>query len=265
MKNKTKRVVIISDLHCGHRVGLTPPAYWWRDDTDLQAKIHKNQKELWSWYVETIKALQPIDILVCNGDLIDGKGERSGGSEQNTCDRLIQCDMAVDCINQCEPNTCIITYGTPYHTGKEEDFERVIAGKLDMDTHVEGHAFPVINGVQFDIKHHVGSSGLPHGRHTAVAKDKLWNSIWNSRDSQQPNADIIVRSHVHYHSYCGQSGWLALTTPALQGYGSAFGVRKCSGTVDIGLISFNINEKGGYNWSSHLAKLRQQFVRPLTL
>lgn len=265
MKKKSKRVVIISDLHCGHRVGLTPPAYWWRDDTELQSKISRNQKELWNWYADTIALLKPIDILVCNGDLIDGKGDKSGGSEQNTCDRLIQCDMATDCIQYCNPNTCIITYGTSYHTGKDEDFERVIAGKLDCDTHVEGHSFPTINGVQFDIKHHVGGSGVPHGRYTAVAKDKLWNTVWNNRDEQQPNAGVVIRSHVHYHSFCGTSDWLAITTPALQGYGSAFGVRRCSGVVDIGLISFDISETGEYTWTAHVAKLKQQFVKPLSL
>jgi hypothetical protein len=262
-----KRMVIISDLHCGHRVGLTPPAWWWRDDTELQAKVHRNQKELWNWYASKMANLQPIDILVVNGDAIDGKGERSGGSEQNTTDRFVQCDMAVECIREAKASTVLMTYGTQYHTGADEDWERVIADKLrdDATVHIEGHAFPNVNGVQFDIKHHIGSSGVPHGRYTAIARDKLWNTVWNNRDEQQPKAGVLIRSHVHYHSFCGCPEWLALTTPALQGYGSLYGVRRCSGVVDIGIVVFDIQENGVYQWKAITAKLPQQFVKPLTL
>ena len=105
-----------------------------------------------------------------------------------------------------------------------------------------------------DIKHHVGSSQIPHGRHTAVARDRLQNVLWAEHD-EQPKANIIIRSHVHYFSFCGGSNWLAMTTPAMQGYGSKFGARRMSAPVDVGLIHFDIDEEGGYQWQAHEAQL----------
>lgn len=243
-------MVVISDLHCGHLVGLTHPDWHYMGDD----KTCKNQRELWKWYESVIASLKPIDILVVNGDAIDGTGWRAGGTDQKTVDRLEQCDMAAKAIECAEANTIRMTYGTPYHTGQGEDWESIIADKVGAK--IESHAFFDVDGVVFDIKHKVGSSGIPHGRHTAVAKEKLWNTMWSDR-KQQPDADVVIRSHVHYHSFCGTPDHLAMTTPALQGYGSKFGARQCSGLVDIGLVYFDIDD-GGYTWESKIAGLAQQ-------
>lgn len=71
---------------------------------------------------------------------------------------------------------------------------------------------------------------------------------------------MFLRGHVHYFNYCGGSSggrhWLAVTVPALQGPGSKYGVRQCSGTVDFGLIHFDVDDHGGYQWTSHLIPFR---------
>ena len=73
----TKRVVVISEEHCGHLAGLTPPqwqvAYKPKSDTKRN-KWAKLQRDLWGFYEKTIEELQPIDILINNGDAIDGRG-----------------------------------------------------------------------------------------------------------------------------------------------------------------------------------------------
>ena len=81
---RCKRVVVISDLHCGSKVGLVHPAY--RPPVDTYAfpgetDLLETQTVLWNFYVTSIDALQPIHALIVNGDAIDGRGERSGGTE----------------------------------------------------------------------------------------------------------------------------------------------------------------------------------------
>lgn len=252
MTKKKKRMVVISDLHCGHLVGLTPPEWHYQQD----GRLYKIQKELWNWYAGEINKLKPIDILVVNGDAIDGKGSRAGGTDQKTVDRVEQVDMAIKAIEYCKAKTIRMTYGTPYHTGDGEDWEKLVANGVDGK--IESHAFLDINGTVFDIKHKIGSSATPHGRFTAVARDKLWNTVWNSRGEQQPDSGFLIRSHVHYHVDCGTSEWRAMTTPALQGYGSKYGARQCSGTVDIGFVVFDIDPKGNVSWHPVIAKLSQQ-------
>jgi len=139
-----------------------------------------------------------------------------------------------------------MTYGTAYHTGDVEDWENYVA--RDLDAKIGSHEWFDIYGVVFDFKHKVGSSSIPHGRGTAIAKEKLWNQMWALRD-EQPNADVIVRSHVHYSFMVGEPGnWLGLTTPALQAAGTKYGGRQCSNTVDLGVVVFDVYPDGRYEW-----------------
>lgn len=250
-----KRMVVVSDLHCGHKVGLTPPR--WHNMND--GKLYKIQKELWGFYTKAMDSLKPIDILFVNGDAIDGTGHRAGGTDQKTTNRLEQCEMAVEAIEYAEAKIVRMSYGTPYHTGDGEDFEAVIADRVGAK--IDGHTFLNINGLVFDIKHKIGSSGVPHGRYTSLAKEKLWNTVWHNRDEQQPDSGVLIRSHVHYLADCGNHLWRAITTPALQGYGSKYGVRQCSGVVDIGMLVFDIEDNGDYSWRPIMAELAQQKAR----
>jgi hypothetical protein len=113
MTPKRKRLVVLSDLHAGHEFGLCPPAWWAQADKpgSRRAKAGRFQRQLWSFYTRAIDALKPIDILVVNGDAIDGKGDRSGGVELITSDRLEQVKMAAEAINYAEAEAIRITYG----------------------------------------------------------------------------------------------------------------------------------------------------------
>lgn len=245
----SKRLVVISDLHCGSDVGLTPP--------DWQVK--PIQVELWDTYAAMLDALKPIDILVVNGDMIDGKASRSGGTRMITVDRAEQAEMAANAIEYAEADEAYLTYGTGYHTGNSEDWEGVVADKLGAP--IEDQLWLEVNGVMFDFKHFVGASAIPHGRHTTIARDRLWNILW-AEMGQQPKSDVIIRSHVHYFNYCGGTSWAAMTTPALQGLGSKFGSRIPSGTVDYGLVYFDVDEDGSFEWDSDIILVETQVSRP---
>lgn len=259
-----KRLAVIGDLHCGHRAGLTPPGWQYQENEQEveRANFGKIQRAIWNFYTSTIDALKPIDILVVNGDAIDGKGERSGGTEQLEADRIKQVEIAAECINYAQAKAVIIIYGTGYHVGKEEDFERILGDRVNAQK-VGGHEWLDVNGVIFDFKHFVSSSVIPHGRFTSMARDALWNKLW-AADEMQPNSDVVVRSHVHYHRFAGEPGTLMMTTPALQGFGSKFGVRMCSGRVDIGLVSFDVQSREDWTWRGHLLKASFLAVKPLS-
>jgi hypothetical protein len=148
-----------------------------------------------------------------------------------------------------------VSHNTPYHTGDSEDWENIIAERVDAA--IGEHEWVDVEGVVFDLKHHpAGSSGIPHGRHSGVARDRLWNLIWAEKELQ-PKGDVFIRSHVHYHNFAGGPDWLAMTTPALQGFGSRFGARRCTGIVDFGFVTFTVN-KGTYTWQPIIAKLEEQ-------
>jgi hypothetical protein len=239
-----KRVLVMSDTHCGHVVGLTPKENQLQDGS----KYADIEREMWDWYVTELDKYKPFNILIFNGDAIDGKGDRSGGTELLTTDRNKQVDMAMKVIAQTEAKDIRLVYGTPYHAGKDEDWEKVLADKLGCK--VESHGFYSVNGCIFDVKHKIGSSSIPHGRFTAIAKDALWNELWSLRGMQE-RANIVIRSHVHYYAMAEDATKTAFITPGLQGFGSKFGARVCSGTVDIGFIVIDVEDNG--EWSHDLS------------
>ena len=255
-----ERAVFIGDLHSGARSGLTPPEWQWPlDSTDpTRRKYAEMQSKIWGFYVDTLKSLQPINCLVINGDAIDGKGARSGGTELLEADRVIQCQMAAECIRQAKAKKILMVRGTPYHVGAEDDFETEIASLVGADK-IGDHEWLDCGGVIFDIKHKVGSSSIPHGRNTAPQRAALWNMFWAERGIQ-PKAKVFIRSHVHYHTFSGDAWRLVMTLPALQGW-TKYGSKECEGTTDIGIVSFDC-EGGEYKWQSHLLSLQWAAAHP---
>jgi len=260
---KAKRLVVIADLHSGHRVGLTPPSYQWhvnRGSERIWNKCAKIQRECWTWYAKTIENLKPIDVLVVNGDAIDGRGERSGGVELITGDRREQADIAAECILKCGAKHIVMVRGTPYHTGNKEDWEDVVARLVRADK-IGNHEWIDLNGVVFDFKHKVGGSSTPYGQFTAPAKEAIWNVLW-ADEHYQPKASWVIRSHVHYARICGGfregSQWLAVTTPALQAMGTRYGARECSNIVDYGLLAWDISAEGRVEWLPKIARIKAQ-------
>lgn len=247
-----KRIVVISDTHCGHYVGLTPPG-WQRAAGALAASTLPIRVEAWKWYAQRMKAIQPVHACFANGDLVDGRGERSGSTELLTVDPADQVNIAVRCLQETRARHYVITYGTPYHTGTSSDVENAVASQVNAE--IAGHVWPEVNGLVFDLKHKVGGSSVPHGRHTPVARDRLWNMIWASRD-EQPNARVLIRSHVHSFSFTGDGYWLGMTTPPLQAAATKYGARQCSGTVDFGFVVFDVSSSGEFTWHAELVSLR---------
>jgi hypothetical protein len=158
--------------------------------------------------------------------------------------------MARDVIQEVQAERIVGTFGTAYHTGTEEDWEATLADMVDAYKWGSVDTVDVL-GTVINYRHHIGGSQTPIGRHTALVRDQVWNGLWAER-GEYPRADIILRSHVHYHVYAGGPGWLAMTLPALQGYGSKFGARRMSGTVDIGVTHVDVMSPTEYLWKAHL-------------
>ena len=256
-----KRVVVIADLHCGHRAGLTPPEFQYDPENEehIWQKFGLVQQLLWDFYTKIIESLKPVDLLIVNGDCVDGKGGKAGGTEQITADRKIQVDMAVKAIDFVSAKQIIMTYGTSYHTGDDEDWEDLVADKVGAK--IGSHEWVDVNGCIFDIRHHVGRSAVPYGRLTAPLREQLWSYLW-AEMAGYPKSDVIVRSHVHYHVDGQVFGKRAFTTPCLQLH-TKYGSRRATGTVDVGLLNFDVDDTGGYIWKAHLLELCKVAAHPL--
>jgi len=253
MARKSKRGLVISDLHCGHDVGLTYPSFDADRGSEKRRYHYDTRRYIWDWYEKTVTSLPRLDFMIINGDCIDGTSDKTGGTELLTTDRDEQAEMAIAAINVKKAPHIFMSYGTGYHTGNIEDWEDIIARQIKADK-IGGEDTIDINGLIINYRHHISRSSIPHGRFTAIARETLWNRLWSER-GEYPKADVLIRSHVHYAVHCGSPGWLALITPALQGYGSKYGSRYVSGSVDIGITYFDITSKDDYEWSFDILRM----------
>lgn len=252
-RSNVKTILAISDLHCGHRAGLTPPEWW---VNDFQDGLKAEQMESWEWYRKKLIEIGKVDVLFILGDCIDGKGARNGGVELITADRHEQVKIAIRCIEEIPADKLYMVHGTPYHTGEDEDFESMIAARVGGE--IASQLWVDVNGIVFNLKHKIGGSSVPYGRGTPLGKENLWNRLWADIDGA-PRANVFLRGHVHYHAFTGDREFLSMSLPALQSPSTMYGARQCSGTVDFGMVSFRVREGDSITtmrWEAHIDRLQ---------
>lgn len=254
MATRVKRMVIAADIHAGHRTGLTHPNYQPTCSADAPRALRKMadmRSSLWDWFAEEVKKIKPIDLLVFNGDAIEGKGLRSGGTELITADREEQADMAAAVINYFGARRVSATYGTPYHTGADEDWENIVFHRVENFGKIEAEGHYDCNGLQVAAKHFIGNTSSAASRGTSLSNAQIKQLLWAAR-GQQPQANMIFRSHIHrcWGAIDAGGGCEMWTTPGLQGLGSKFGARQCDGLpIDFGFIVLDVRSKNEYSLS----------------
>jgi len=237
--NRPKRLVIVSDLHCGHQMGLTPPKFRERINKDKRDM----SKKLWDFIAKEVDAIRPIDILLCNGDALNGKSGGFWGDGTFTKDRFQQVNIAEEALRFFDAKDYLFTYGTPCHVGDEaEDWEEPIAARFKGSIRAQQEF--QINKTVFHAKHYIQGSGIPHGRFTGIARERLWGTLW-AEYGERKKAHVTIRSHVHSYSLCRGFGWTGFTTPALEAWDTKHGQRNLSGTSDFGFLSMDIKDGPG--------------------
>lgn len=250
MTTQPARVVQTGDWHTGHLTGLTHPDYHYRMPTKELREYHK---EKWAWFLSNVKA-GPVDILGLNGEPFDGKNKKSGGRGVITTDMNEQVDMAEAIIDAIKPRTLMMTYGSGYHVGNDDDWEAVLARRVSEKSYCAGVHLRTpllfeIEGVRFSMRHKISRSSIPHGRFTALGREALWQTLREAM-GKEPGVDVLLFSHVHYYSQIDTGRRLAFCLPALQGT-TDFGVRECSGDTDNGFVIFHCKD-GQVSWEKKL-------------
>ena len=249
-----KRMVVLSDLHCGHELGLTPPSWWYNMDNVEKGHIAKIQRDAWAYYETVVKRIVgiEIDMLVINGDLIDGKAVKNEAVELITSDRVLQTKIGIECVEIWNPKTILMTRGTAYHVGKGEQYEDIAAELLGAK--ISDTLEFKFNGKVFNFRHKVNSSTVPYGKSTPLVKEAVWNTL-ASEYKDTPKADILVRSHIHNYIEYRDSNRIAIITPALQ-VNSRYGLQQCTGYTDFGFIVIDVYDNGKVIVHTYISNLK---------
>ena len=254
MSSKTrtfKRIGLFADPHSGHRVGLTPPGWQYKAE-GWREKWRAIQAECWGWWTRRVSALRPFYAAFVLGDVVDGPGYRSGGTEQITTDRQVQVDIGCKALSYIKTPRWAFALGTPYHTGDVEDWEKDVADYFAGQSGTEiveigDHPFPIIDDVVFDLKHEpLSKPGREWTKANGLEPERITSMIW-AKEHCRPDPDIVLRAHVHYYRHLDgfEEGtgkpWDVALLPALQAMGTRFGARRCSKVVNYGFCYVDIN------------------------
>jgi hypothetical protein len=243
-----KTIVVIADIHDGNiNAVCTPLAAKYikhKRKRTLQQKLY----EAWVWCSQQLTKPE-IDLLIINGDAIDGDNRKDLGSEVWTTSMIEQInDCAKLITDHYKFKNVIVTTGSGYHVKRGADpYEEILADKLEKHetdgelgrylrgqvlpkyhshkegtTRVQGELyrytdykwrFKALNEV-FSVTHHVSHSKVEFYRSTPLAREMVTAELDASKYSPDERPTILIRSHTHYYCMLDFSGSTGIITPA---------------------------------------------------
>lgn len=255
-----KRILFVGDQQCGHMSGLTHPSYWIPEsrNKELGADWRGVQKKGWEFFFENTRR-KKYDGLILMGDGIDGKQIKSGSRELITADRIEQCKMLRRTIDHIKTDKIAMVYGTGYHVGNFDRWEKTIAESIGAD--IKDIQEIKLYDKILRARHHIGRSSTPVGGDIALRKFMVNEMLWE-RDHDIPPADMYVFAHAHYFRRLLDASWDVWINPPLQMW-TEFGANRCSGVIHFGFTELEIYPDGKHNVTPYLMRLKTAKLNPI--
>lgn len=254
-QNRIKRVVILSDLHVGSRAGIS--AY----------PSNPAQELLLDEWTKTANSWKRPDLLICNGDAIDGKARNDPSQTEPDVGKQVQ--QAYELLRMFEAKHYALTFGTEFHVSSlTDDSELGIVNLLNanLDAPIaeiqEYYDAISVNGLKLRVRHRISNSTIPYGAATAPFRELIWNIINASLD-EETRADIYIFSHTHRHLVIETDMGVALITPCWQARGSKYGSRRCTGRVTHGAFMLEVGGDGVWQMERKLFKIADRWAGQL--
>jgi hypothetical protein len=253
-------VVGVADLHCGSQTSICLPKN--AQGSGLY-EASKAQLALYEGWRQLSQDWHEPDVLVVDGDAIEGKARKESGAGTWTTSLIEQCVCASALIGMFKPKAIYIIRGSGYHVDSNGDsFEEVMAGLM-----IRGHEEPGIpkmpvkrcgehghlsadelflrvrGATTFHFAHQL-PTGTSWYRTTPLAKEMAL-ALYNA--SHKYKANITVRAHCHFHvavEFTSQKGYIL---PCWQ-WQTPYMLRKSAWMVpDIGALRWTLDEGGPDN------------------
>lgn len=218
-KRKRRLVALLSDLHCGNRLGLLNPETVLLEEDELgdlveyTPELGPTQQYLWPLYtshVDKVAEMAGKDevIVMVPGDLTHGTKYKEGLSQLRVSDQVA---IAFWCLRlwlehpKLNVKRVRILRGTGSHT-EDGSAESLVAMLLQQafpkhDTQVLYHGLFDVDGVTFDVAHHGPGPGIRVW--TDGNQLRLYLRSLMLRELLDGNAPPRVVARAHFHRW----GW----------------------------------------------------------
>jgi len=221
---KSSNIVVVSDTHCGCRLGLCPPEGIQLDGggtylpSALQRTVWSWWEEFWGEWVPRVTHGEPYSVVV-NGDMVEGVHHRA--TSQISHDLGDQAEIAYRVFKpiseQCEGRFYMVR-GTPAHVGESGVDEEKLAKRLGAIPNAEGQRsrfelWKRCGDGLVHLNHHIGTTSSSQHETSAVNAELAHAFVEAGRWGEEP-PDVVCRSHRHR---CCE-----VRIPSRKGYAVAF-------------------------------------------
>jgi hypothetical protein len=156
-----------------------------------------------------IRSVGRVDILIINGDIIEGENYKERGTGVISTNLHAQSVTATILIQMIEADQIYVTNGSKYHVGQTSG-DQIVCDMVG-GTWLGEHQFIKIEDIIVHARHKANYSSVPYSRCTAQRKEAM------IMKSQGTNVDIYLRSHTHRFNFSGDSNDLTINTPCWKG------------------------------------------------
>lgn len=213
VKTSAPNLIVVSDIHCGCKLGLCPPEGVPLDDggtympSRLQCKMWQWWREFWDEWVPRVTRGEPWDLVV-NGDAVDGVHHKSTTPiSHNLEDQTVVAEAVLRPIVE-RAHKYYHIRGTEAHVGVSGVDEERLAKRLGAIPNEDGqfarwelwklvgkaskgHPAPLCH-----ILHHIGTTGRA-AYETSAVQAELIAEFTEAGQNQNVPPDYVIRSHRH--------------------------------------------------------------------
>lgn len=222
----SRNLVVVSDLHCGCRLGLHPPddqrldGGGWYKPSEFQRQLWNLWREFWDTWVPEATKGEPFDLVV-NGDALDGTHHNSTTQISHNIEDQQRIGEAIllPVVSLCRASggTYYHIRGTEAHVGQSGEYEERLARNLNAKPNAEGQyarfdLWHRVGGALVHLLHHIGTTGSAAHEASAVNAEYTAMLVEAARWGHEP-PDYVVRSHRHRS--------IAVDMDTAKGYGAA--------------------------------------------
>ena len=225
---KTYIAALLADIHVGSMFAPWPQGFV--DSRGAARYLNPGQQYIERIWNEGLKVCPPLDLLIINGDVIDGEQYRQ--EKRYLLEPNIEWQakaakvLLKPWVDKLRPSGSLYwTRGTKYHESGGSAWVDDMAQKLGAVPNKAGeHTWfwrnMDIDGVKLDVAHR--QSFYIRYRSTPLERELEFDVL--VADLKKGSADLVVRSHVHrFHTVCvdlrqgvSTPGWQIQTEFALQ-------------------------------------------------
>jgi len=248
----SRRVLIIGDTHIGSDTAVCPEEI--ELDSGNVISANEIQLAILHEFRTMIDEVGKVDLLILNGDLVDGVNYYGEGAGILTTSMDKQAEVAVDLLSEINFRKVVGCTGTPYHTKKNPNMDKRVIEDLG------GVCMPEISLNIYDTRIYANHRtpvrmSQWESRAQSVAKDILLNEL-NQMDFG--HYDIICKSHAHYYIGYDHGSSVGFVLPCFKGRDefAKGSVNPFAFNPSIGYVMFDIETDGSFSWSRSVKHLK---------